>query len=378
MLFSGLTPLLSERGLFAGLAPVATVVGAAGVLALVASFASSLYCAMRSAIVSVSPEGVSLRGAGLATRLPTARIRSALAVTRGTRGRALEPTVELSLDDGDEVVLELDTAERAEAFVETLGFGPGGKRVEVDLATPSRRFLHLLFAYLAYQILSVVLMMPLMMLGIASQGDGVSLAFAFGLGSVGIAVVVGHEILKRLLAAPVVSVGRDGVYVRRRGKTQLAGPAVGEQAAAPHAFPKYAFAAVGVDIHRRWAVWRHIARCASALAVEVPPEGTFERAGRDVAGWKERLARAVNDAGYRTSGLSPDVAARVLASPVATAEQRVGAALALRVTPDAEAPARIRVAAEGCADPDVRDALLAVAEDAPDADARVARALHPR
>ena len=76
--------------------------------------------------------------------------------------------------------------------------------------------------------------------------------------------------------------------------------------------------------------------------------------------------------GYRSAATTVDVAAAVLRSPRATPEERVGAAVALRVA--GEPPEKIRVAAEAVADDRLRVALEAVAEDAEDA--RVEKAMH--
>ena len=66
------------------------------------------------------------------------------------------------------------------------------------------------------------------------------------------------------------------------------------------------------------------------------------------------------EASYRASGSSVEDVANVLTSPTATPEERVGAALALRVA--GEPPVRIRIAAESVASDSLRDALAAAAD----------------
>jgi hypothetical protein len=86
----------------------------------------------------------------------------------------------------------------------------------------------------------------------------------------------------------------------------------------------------------------------------------FERGGEDVVAWRTKLKRAL-DGGYREASFTVDDAMRVLDAPGATNEQRVGAALALRVA--GEPPQKIRVAAGDAVDPELRAAFEAIADD---------------
>src|SRR5207253_2417754 len=87
-----------------------------------------------------------------------------------------------------------------------------------------------------------------------------------------------------------------------------------------------------------------------------PRAAAFERGGekRDVGAWKSAL-RGTLDAGYRAAGTTVEDANAVLASTGSTIEQRLGAALALRVA--GEPPQRIRIAADGMVDPKLRVAF---------------------
>lgn len=96
------------------------------------------------------------------------------------------------------------------------------------------------------------------------------------------------------------------------------------------------------------------------------PLAALERNGRSLTEWRGDLERWIVAGGsFRDPALGKDDLERVLADARAPAERRVGAALALRVA-DETAVARIRVAAETCANEELRAAFEAVADDAID------------
>jgi hypothetical protein len=93
------------------------------------------------------------------------------------------------------------------------------------------------------------------------------------------------------------------------------------------------------------------------------------RGGREPVRWLRELvvlARGAGGAGagagYRVQGI--DQLWEVLEDPAASADRRAAAAVVLRAAGgDSDAAPRIRVASEGCADPDLRAALDAVTGD---------------
>jgi hypothetical protein len=90
----------------------------------------------------------------------------------------------------------------------------------------------------------------------------------------------------------------------------------------------------------------------------------LDRAGRPFDAWRDHLrALAVNRAEYRRIALSPDDIAGVLADPSSPRERRLGAAMALSRADDEGARARVRIAAQACADETLKRALEAAAED---------------
>ena len=87
------------------------------------------------------------------------------------------------------------------------------------------------------------------------------------------------------------------------------------------------------------------------------------RGGRSLAYWRAALVDLVQrNKGYRDVSLSRDDLERALAAPGSTAEERIGAALALSGLGPEEARPRLRVAADVCADPKLRTALLRIAD----------------
>ncbi len=94
-------------------------------------------------------------------------------------------------------------------------------------------------------------------------------------------------------------------------------------------------------------------------------EHRLARRGRPVEQWRTSLTSALESAeGYREEPLTREALLRVLASPAAPAEQRIGAALALTLTLDRQPAAQEIVldAAFACANPRLRIALEKAAE----------------
>ncbi len=88
----------------------------------------------------------------------------------------------------------------------------------------------------------------------------------------------------------------------------------------------------------------------------------LDRGGRSMADWRDALAKHVVGGDFRRSSLSVDDVEAILAAPNASAEHRIGAAMAMRIADDDDdAVRRIRIAAESSADDDLREALLEVA-----------------
>lgn len=98
------------------------------------------------------------------------------------------------------------------------------------------------------------------------------------------------------------------------------------------------------------------------------------REGRPLDDWKASLAELAKPGGFRDARLSSSDFEQILGDAAGSAEQRLGAAIALRATKSPEAESRIRVAAEASANPRVRIALERIS-NGEDADESIEAAL---
>lgn len=103
---------------------------------------------------------------------------------------------------------------------------------------------------------------------------------------------------------------------------------------------------------------------AAAVAQGAGLATLLDRGGRAFATWMKDLGGvAQREAGFRSAAISPEMLERELADTTAPAERRIAAAVALRVATEGDAR-RVRIAADTCAEPELRAALEAVCEDA--------------
>jgi hypothetical protein len=291
------------------------------------------------------------------------------------------PTVEIETRRGSVLSARMRELEPAKQLVEALGFGPGGKRVRIALARPTRRLLNPFIGGFAYALGG--LLTSLVVAGISSvvpeRISGTTFAtILFAVATFCITLV--YDVLKRLFAAPVVEIGNDGVAVKRGFKTtRVPKSAINTVSHRSFGMPVVIERKNGKDIGINAVLVDEARKQAVAQVAEDrlfrnanPPDraASFDRAGRSVSEWKMQLRSAL-DGGYRAAGTSVDDAAAVLASPGATSDQRIGAAIALRVA--GEGVERVRIAAEGAVDPRLRVALEAIAED--ESDERVEKKL---
>lgn len=295
-------------------------------------------------------------------QIPRAKIKSALVVDRHVFG-GFVPTVEIELENGNILVARLPDPNAARAVVRALGFGPGGGRVHVTLAKPTRRLLHPLLAIVAQVIAFGTVFLTVS--GLSSEhGSG----YEIGVGLYPLLALAIYAAAKSLTRAPELTIGDDGVLIRGRLNTfvpradiAFASTAAGMSLVIERRNGKrFVLGGTLLDDARRSAVVRVIEERAGPSAAGAERFSHYERAGRTLPAWREHLSRAMNETSYRANAATVDEAAAVLRSVEATPEQRVGAALALRV---AGIPReRIRVAVEASADERMREALEAVAE----------------
>lgn len=105
-------------------------------------------------------------------------------------------------------------------------------------------------------------------------------------------------------------------------------------------------------------------RSARLLHASVDIPTLVERGSRSAREWLSGLDALVRGGGsrYRVAAVSPEMLADLASDPSATIESRVGAAAALVRMDDEQLRTRVRVAAEGCAESELRDTLLALSE----------------
>lgn len=347
----------------------------------VTSYALSLQEAQSAGEITVGEAVLRVARDRAAPRdFPREAIVSALLVDR-PMGGVSSPVVEVGLRDGDRLSIRAPDVPTAARLVEDLGFaGERARRVDVTLATPSRRLLGPATALGIYAVIQTSFTAVMMMVAMARAGDSnVQL-----LTLLSPPMILGvYQLLALALRSPRVIVGKDGVVVRR-GLSRRYFPA-GEVSAVErgsgasitlvdHGGRRHALSGILCDPRRADAVAAAIGRVVHTVAaVGADRIAKYGRGGDPLPAWRARIAAQVEEAGYRAAASSVEEEAEaVLASPSASADQRVGAALTLRAR--GAAPERIRVAAEAAADDDVRAALEAAAEAEID-DAKLDRAM---
>ena len=359
---------------------------------LITSFIVWFRRAASPGAVTIDASGIELRRGGTTRRIERSKIASAYALTRYVRG-AFASTIEVELEGGDLVSFEVNgpiltahgdmthrvpSDEVARAIVDDLGFGRGKKRIHIALGSPARRLYHLLMGLVAYYAGSIAAA-PLFFLFLSSSG-GFSSALT-GVVSA-LVMVLSYRFFRGLMRAPEVTIGDDGVLVRSGRKRRfLAGATITGVDHPSVALPlllrssreaPIAIHGSALDFERRTAV-AQLAYERFLAPVGPGDQGSaqFARGGRTLVAWREHLRTRVGDIGYREAASPTDIAAAALLSPRSTGEERVGAALALRLA--GEPPERIRVAASAAADDHLRLALESIGEV--DEDVALERAL---
>ena len=79
--------------------------------------------------------------------------------------------------------------------------------------------------------------------------------------------------------------------------------------------------------------------------------------GKTLEEWKRDLRFLVTSIGYRNAGISPEVLLSLVDDPDLPPGQRLGAAVALHIAEHPDAGERIRMAANACADEDMKRAF---------------------
>lgn len=300
-------------------------------------------------------------------RIEIKRQRSAWSIPRGdvTDGFVTpvgsKARVELTLVEGRTVAIAVESLGEGEKLLESLGLDRANRRARVGLgSTPKRAASGILIGLLVFVACAFVA-------GTSTHGHPLSdqgfltwlLAQVAGtwLGLVATRpseIVVGHEgfeiigpFRKRYIDyADVERVDRSGtgLVAFLKGGTHLR-------------------FGTGFSTERN-RVDALLLRLREAMAARVseplaaPKLAVLARNGRNIRAWREDLARATaNGSAYREPLFSDDDLAAIVDSPVASPEQRIGAAMALATRDSAAARERLAHSAACVANPRLRVAL---------------------
>ncbi|MBS2015460.1 MAG: hypothetical protein JST00_21405 [Deltaproteobacteria bacterium] len=315
----------------------------------------------------------------------TLEVRSGkLAVVRGDRARLVSAesvagarilpsppghpvTIDLLLESGEELVVSVADAERARELLAEAGIS-FEKRTSRTTIASSMRPVGLLLALLS-SFLAGPLFLPI---------GGESATGALGWFA---AVLTAFTAAVVLTSAPELTIGLDGVRLRTPlVKRFFSFEGVKEVRPTPRGAELVMHDGSVKPIHFFTVSTPHriaqrdatVEQIADAIEQRERAAGTataiaaIAREGRSVASWRETIQRLATEGGYRMATLPYEGLAEVLARPDSSAEDRIGAAIALTAKDPEVAKARVRIAAQTCADPRVRIALERVADGADD------------
>jgi hypothetical protein len=177
---------------------------------------------------------------------------------------------------------------------------------------------------------------------------------------------------------PVVRVGLDGIEITR-GRSRRFVP-VRDVASVEMTLDGVALSVRGAPrrlVLRTWGVQQaallariqEVVRGFGAASASAAALAQLDRQGRELARWRDDLRRLASDdaGGYRRVALSREDLGRLLVQGDASAERRIGAALALAASGVPAERERVRIAARAAANEELRAALEAIAEDELDA-----------
>ena len=338
--------------------------------AFVASFVLWFWRSPKPGTVHVQDQTVTLEGVGRPARsFQRAQVRSAL-VTTGPAGTE----VHLEHESGDLAIVRPVAPQAAYTLVQALGFGPGGKSTHISMASPQRRWLHPVFGWVSSQISTFTVVMIGLGLTPQALGDRSNVGALITYPLSALTTLGLYRLARRLFRPWELTIGDDGVryavgrkerFVRRADLQGVEYPYPGAPVtvhAGPHTFR---IMGMGLDEAKRRAAAELLHATLQRTARAPGREAPFDAAAASASAVRARFRQMFDDGNYRNAGVSAEDALAALESPTATPEQRVGAAVALRVR--GEDPVRIRVATQALADESTREALMAIADDAPDA-----------
>lgn len=310
----------------------------------------------RTGEVRCAQGAITLATASSQWKLASTETSSALLVLRESMWR-----VELVTARGDRVEISVDSEREGEAVLDSLGFLRGQRRMDVKSASLASK---LKLGAMGFGFAMATIGLTVAQLGLFSPKA------AYITGAIAAFVGVGSALL--LLSRRSVSLGADGVTLEWGGSHFIAfreitsvdyeGDDLWIATLSGH---RKSLKAWIDDPAVRVAVGRRIERAVESVSDRREPRlGLLDPQGRSLDAWRASLAELSAPGGYRGTALQPTELAAALESPAATMEQRLGAAIALAATSDDDGRTRIRVVADGCASPPVREAFVRIADGA--------------
>ena len=317
-------------------------------------------------LVETDERGLLFRGSLL---VPRARIESAFVLSQDP------PIVSVAQRRGWPIRVRLTDEGDAQALLKSLGRGVDEAKANFRVADPWAGVLPFLLGFF-------LLVVPTHIFA-----AGLTTAHFFFALSYGLWGLLGS--LSALLGSAHLEVGRDGILLRRRfGASYMPyaslegvwGRATTLVIKARSRKPMRLSVSQGSRADREQlceAIVRRIEEAREVFAQSSPVEGAaalVAPGGRTATQWVRDVRDLVKARTYREAVIDPDRLWRVVDDPSMIASTRAGAAMALAAI-DEDSRARLRVAAEACADPKLRVAFAHVAEGA--ADAEIEAVLRP-
>jgi hypothetical protein len=334
---------------------------ASPVAAMAAYLVEKLHRRRRGAL-TVDARAVSIAHEGGELRVPGDRLL-------GAQLHARDRAVDLHLTGGDVLRVRVPTLDDARSLVRATGLDASRNALRVPLGASAfldRPFSSHIFR-LAFLMTFVIARVAPTRLSAAAVAFTVFVTMLLALG-------------RALLSATELVIGADGVTVRGHLRTRfiaydrLAGldapaprvPGVGVLALRLVDGTTVSLSTRDLSADARvelLARYEEASRAWRPGGVDTVVENRLARRGRPVDEWRTSLRRALESAeGYRDEPLTRDALLRVLASPSAPAERRIGAALALTPERHAGSQESVLAAALACANPRLRIALEQAAE----------------
>lgn len=313
----------------------------------------------RAASVRADSGGIELTFANGAVRtIRNREVRQAAIVAD-----ARTPGVALDLSGGRSMSVRTRSVEEAQRLFAALGPGAKQARYRMQLR-PS-----LLAAAGGCLSLAAVCGATIGFFNLIKQGMSGLLGGSLWLGVVVAILCLFHVFTSR----PAVEVGADGVVIEELFRRRFVGFRELESIRAADGRVEMRFAGGRVERVRLSQVSREqvaalddrLSRAHTAARGEGDGgrASRLARGGRPLQAWRAHLSELLaRGEGYRDAALTREEAEAVLAAGDALPEHRVGAAIALVAADREHARERVRIAADGCANPRLRVALSELAD----------------